>query len=274
MRSQGTARRSPLRRLVAITAAATVLPGVLAGTTPAQATPPSFTRIEGTAGGAAGLAPTVDAFRTLLGGPNNVNAPGSQPGGRREISWDGLSDALAAPHDMPRDLFNTTHPRGVVFASSTNRFQASADSANPTGTLARFGDIRWSNVNSFATSSPERLFSPRGTTLTTVRFYEPGTGDRATVKGFGAVFTDVDRGDSTKIELYDRWGQRLWNRNVPRGANANGSLSFLGVKTSARIYEVKITSGNSPLSANASDGGATDLVVLDDLIYGEPRPLP
>lgn len=275
MRHPSTTRRSSLRRLVALTAAAGVLPAVLAATSgSAQAAPPSFTRIEGTAGNAANLAPTVDAFRVLLGGPNNGSTPGSQANGRREINWDGVGDAQAAPHDMPRNLFNTAVPRGVVFSSTTNRFQVSADANNPANAAPRFGNVKWSNANSFATFSPQRLFSPRGTTVTKVHFYEPGTNHRATVKGFGAVFTDVDRSDSTKIEVYDRWGNRLWGRNVLRGANADRSLSFLGVKTSARIYEVRITSGNSPLSTHASDGGATDLVVLDDLLYAEPKPLP
>jgi hypothetical protein len=37
----------------------------------------------------AAIQASVDQFRTDLGGPNNGNAAGTQPGGRREINWDG-----------------------------------------------------------------------------------------------------------------------------------------------------------------------------------------
>jgi hypothetical protein len=62
----------------------------------------------------------------------------------------------------------------------------------------------------------------------------------------------------------------LWNY-VPKGTTASKSLSFLGVKTDARIYEVRITNGNTPLSAGHRDGGARDVVVIDALLYGEPQ---
>ncbi|HEU0090421.1 MAG TPA: hypothetical protein VFQ77_22640 [Pseudonocardiaceae bacterium] len=43
------------------------------------------------------------------------------------------------------------------------------------------------------------------------------------------------------------------------------------MKTDARIYEVRITNGNTPLSAGHRDGGARDVVVIDALLYGEPQ---
>ena len=44
-----------------------------------QAAGPSVESIQG----------TVDAFRAALGEPNNGNATGALPSGRREINWDG-----------------------------------------------------------------------------------------------------------------------------------------------------------------------------------------
>jgi len=38
---------------------------------------------------AASVQATVDDFRAALGNPNNANAPGPLPSGRREINWDG-----------------------------------------------------------------------------------------------------------------------------------------------------------------------------------------
>ena len=106
-----------------------------------------------------------------------------------------------------------------------------------------------------------------------VKFFQPGTTKPATVKGFGAVFSDVDKADTTRIELYDRWGARLWWQAVPKGTTASKSLSFLGVKTDADVYEVRITTGNAPLSSTNTDTWNRDVVVMDDFLYGEPKPL-
>lgn len=268
--------RRALRR-VATSAAAIALPALALAplATPASAAAPSFTKIQGAAANPAGLQGTVNAYRAVLGNPDNGSTPGSQPAGRREINWDGVPDQISSPGLMPPDLFNTVVPRGAVFANSANnKFQVSADSAaTPVGTPVRYGNINAQYPNIFATFSPEKLFTPLGTNKTRVRFFVPGTNTPATVNGFGAVFTDVDSPTSTKIELYDRSGHRLWWNYVPKGPTANKSLSFLGVKSTAKIYEVRITSGNRPLSPANNDGGGKDIVVMDDLLYGEPKPL-
>jgi len=268
--SQHTRHRLATR--LATGAAAIAMPALaLASALPAQAAGPSFTKIQGAAAHAAGLQGTVDAYRTLLG-PDNGSTPGSQPSGHREINWDGVPDTLSAPALMPRNLFNAVVPRGAVFSSTAgNTFQVSADSSNPAGSPVRYGNINAQYPSIFGTSSPEKLFTPLGTTTTRVRFFVPGSNTRAYVKGFGAVFTDVDSPDSTKIELYDQWGTRLWGGNIPKGPTANKSPSFLGVKSTAKIYEVRIKSGNAPLSPANYDGGAKDIVVMDDLLYSEPR---
>ena len=164
-------------------------------------------------------------------------------------------------------------PRGAVFSSSTNKFQVSADSDNPTHTPVRFGNLNAQYPGTFGTFSPERLFTPLGTNRMSVRFFVPGTTTPATVKGFGAVFTDVDLAGATKIELYDRWGAQLWWHAVPKGTTASKSLSFLGVKTTADVYEVRITTGNAPLSSTNTDSSSRDVVAMDDFVYGEPKPL-
>ena len=262
------------RRLATLTVAtAAAVPAALLPLTAPASAAASFTRIEGAAANAAGLQPTVNAYRALLGEPNNGSALGSQPAGRREINWDGTPDAQSAPNALPRDFFNTTVPRGAIFGPSTSRFQVSADSANPTSTPVRFGNINPQYPTIFGTFSPERLFTPIGTNQLSVRFFVPGSTTPAAVKGFGAVFTDVDRANSTKIELYDRWGALLWWQNVPRGSTASKSLSFLGVKTDADIFEVRITSGTAALNSWTNDNSTNDLVVMDDFLYAEPKPL-
>ena len=267
-----TSFRRRLLRLTAAAAAAPIALLSLASAPAGAAAAPSFTKIEGAAADAAGLQATVDVYRTLLGDTNNGSTPGSQPAGRREINWDGTPDAQSAPNVLPRDFFNTTVPRGAVFSSGAgNKFQVSANSTNPTHTPVRFGNLNSQYPNIFGTFSPQRLFTPLGTNQMSIRFFSPGTTKPATVKGFGAVFTDVDKADTTKIELYDRWGARLWWHAVPKGPTASKSLSFLGVKTTADVYEVRITTGNAALSSTNTDTSSRDVVVMDDFLYGEPK---
>jgi hypothetical protein len=251
--------------------AAAVSATLLPMSSPASAAPGAFafTTIEGAAGDAAGLTPTVTAFRGLLGEPDNRSNPPAEAG-RREINWDGTPDAQSAPNLLPPDFFNTTVPRGAVFVSKNNKFQVSADDDNPTNTAPRFANINPQYDDIFATFSPQKLFTPIGTNVMGVRFFVPGTNKPATVKGFGAVFTDVDRSGTTKLELLDRYGKRLFVAYAPKGTQGSKSLSFVGVQTTADVYEVRITTGNAALGKNVNDDRKRDLVVMDDFLYAEP----
>jgi hypothetical protein len=254
--------------VLAAAVSAVVLP--LGSPASAAPSPFSFTKIEGAAGDVAGLTPTVTAFRGLLGEPDNRSNPPAAAG-RREINWDGTPDAQSAPNLLPPDFFNTNVPRGAVFVSKNNKFQVSADDDNPTNTGVRFANINGQYDDIFATFSPQKLFTPIGTNVMGIRFFVPGTKKPATVKGFGAVFTDVDRDRTTKLELLDRYGKVIFVTYAPKGPQANKSLSFVGVKTNADIWEVRITTGNAPLSSKNLDGKKYDLVVMDDFLYAEPQ---
>src|SRR5437867_2597681 len=211
----------------------------------------------------------VDDFRAFLG-PLNPNVAGSFPSGRREINWDGVPDAFSAPNNLPANFFNANSPRGVVFFTLGTGFQVSADSNNPTNTPVRFGNIHPVYPQLFSTFSPERLFSALESNITEIIFFIPGTTHSATVKGFGAVFTDVNDNDSTKIEYFDVIGKLLLSRNVLPGPTNRGSLSFLGVGfDTASVFLVRITSGDRILKVPDRD-----VVVMDDFIYGEPQALP
>jgi len=258
---------SVLAATVAAAVSIVVLP--LGSSASAASSPFSFTKVEGAAADVAGLTPTVSAFRSLLGEPDNRSNPPAGAG-RREISFDGTPDAQSAPNLLPRDFFNTNVPRGAVFVSKNNKFQVSADADNPTNTGVRFSNINGQYDDIFATFSAEKLFTPIGTNVMGIRFFVPGTTTAATVKGFGAVFTDVDRGGTTKLEFLDRSGKVIFETFAPRGAQASKSLSFVGVMTNADIREVRITAGNAPLSNKNLDGEKFDLVVMDDFLYAEP----
>jgi hypothetical protein len=272
--SRGMSLYRAIRRpalAVSVLAAAAVSAVMVPLASPASAAPGAFafTEIEGAAGDANGLRPTVESFRALLGNPDNASNPPAEAG-RREINWDGTPDAQSDPNLLPPDFFNTTVPRGAVFVSKNNKFLVSADDDNPTNTQVRFGDINRQYDDIFGTFSPQRLFTPSGTNVMGVRFFVPGTRKPATVKGFGAVFTDVDKDNVTKLEFLDRHGKRLFVSYVPKGTAGSKSLSFAGVQTNADIYEVRITTGNAPLSGKNKDGKKLDIVVMDDFLYAEP----
>jgi hypothetical protein len=217
---------------------------------------------------AADILTEVNAFRDFLGNNNGIG--GTFATGRREINWDGVPDAFSAPNLLPPNFFNSNSPRGVVFFTPGTGFQVSANSINPTNTPVRFGNIHPVYPALFSTFSPQRLFSALQSKITENLFFIPGTTHSATVKGFGAVFTDVNDDHSAKIEYFDVAGNLLLSWNVVPGPTNRGSLSFLGVAfDTANVFLVRITSGNRVLKAPN-----LDVVVMDDFIYGEPQLLP
>jgi len=213
---------------------------------------------------------TVEDFRVFLG-PLNANVAQSFPSGRREINWDGVPDAFSAPNNLPANFFNANSPRGAVFFTRGTGFQVSAKDVNPTNTPPLFGNLHPAFPLLFSVFSPQRLFTALDSNVTETLFFVPGSDTGATVTGFGSVFTDVNRGDSTKIEYFDAGGRLLFTRNVLPGTTSRKSLSFLGVAFDAgeRVFLVRITSGN-----RIPKTPTRDVVMMDDFIYAEPQALP
>jgi hypothetical protein len=217
------------------------------------------------------IADTVNDFRSALG-TLNPNVAGSFDSGRREINWDGVPDARSAPNLLPADFFNVNSPRGVVFSTPGTGFEVSANAVNPTATPIEFGDIDPAYPGFFTTFSPQRLFTAVGSNIVDVNFFVPGSSTPAFTNGFGAVFTDVDLANISSLQFFDLFGNSLGTFFVPNIAG-NETLSFLGVLFNGgeQIGRVRITAGNQIL---ASGNTMTDLVVLDDFIYGEPQAVP
>src|SRR3989454_388142 len=234
---------------------------------------------------------TVDAFRGALGNPNNGNASGPLASGRREINWDGggANDTTTAPV-TPFDVFLNT--RGARFTTRGTGLSQAPPAGGPQGGLAvLFDNPTYGTI--FSTFSPLRLFTPVGSNITEGLFFVPGSngGHPATVSGFGAVFTDVDRPAgsgpernrraSTLIEYFgtaaadgdDDDDEKLLFTGVVPASPGDGSLSFFGIVfKDARIARVRITSGS--VAPGPDDGGKRDIVMMDDFLYGEPQPLP
>ena len=231
----------------------------------------------------ASIQSTVDAFRARLGDPNNLNNPGPLKNGRREINWDGGNPNVldtTAPV-TPFNVFLNT--RGSQFTTPGLGLSQGPSSGGPQGGLAvLFGNPTYAKI--FKTFSPSRLFTPVGSNITEAVFFIPGTNGTvpAKVRGFGAVFTDVDqpngdgpagrrgnRGASTLIEYSDQNGRLLFSSFVP-ASPGDGSLSFFGIVfDDARIASVRIKAGD--VAPGPNDDERHDIVVMDDFIYGEPQ---
>ena len=226
---------------------------------------------------------TVAAFRAALGDPDNVNAAGPLSTGRREINWDGGGgvDVTTAPA-TPFNVFLNT--RGAQFTTDGTGLSQAPPAGGPQDGLAGlFSNPTYGTI--FSTFSPLRLFTPVGSNLTDAVFFIPGTNGAtpATVRGFGAVFTDVDepdgrglgqrrnRGASTLIQYFDANGKVLFSSFVP-ASPGDASLSFFGIVfDEALIAGVRITTGDV---APGPNDGRRDIVVMDDFIYGEPQAQP
>jgi len=215
---------------------------------------------------------TVNLFAADLGGPGRGDG-GSFTTGFRVIHWDEVPNNVANGL-LPPDFYNTTIPRGAVFSSACTLDDFRVSAAFGAGTPLFFGNFNANYSNDFDSYSGPRLFSANagGCNYVDVTFYIPGTRTPATVHGFGVVFTDVDSSQGAGVSFYGIDGKEI----IPR-RNANGSnngLSFLGISFNAgeRIARVRIYSGTGVLGdVDTSRGGSVDVVVMDTMVYGEPR---
>ena len=226
-----------------------------------------------TGGNPAAITAARDQFRTDIGGGTVAGANGSFGGVRREINWDGVPAASSAPNSFAANFFNTTSPRGVVFGTPGTGFQVSGNTADAGAgqpAAQNFGNINATYTTTFQQFSAQRLFTPLGSNITDVNFFVAGTTTPATVNGFGAVFTDVDTANNTRMQFFDVNGVLITDQAVPAQAGS-GSLSFFGATISNRpIARVRIITGQFSLGPNDNPAGDTDLVVMDDFIYSEP----
>src|SRR5215510_11503786 len=221
----------------------------------------------------ASITDTVNDFRTALGNPNNGNNPGPLPSGRREINWDGGGPPVidgTAPV-TPFTVFQNT--RGATFTTpGTGLTQAAV-----AGGTFSLNLINPQYADLFTPFSLNRLFAPIGSNITDGVFSIPGTGGTAPagVRGFGAVFSDVDLAGTSITFLTTAGG--IGPILVPT-FSGNQTFSFLGILLApgeGLITSVRIVTGTTALGPSESPG--VDLVVMDDFLYAEPQattPLP
>lgn len=216
--------------------------------------------------GSGDIRAAVGEFQGLLG-TLNPNKAGEQPGGRREINWDAIPATFTNIDNFPGTFFNVNSPRGVLLTTDGSGFRISDNG---------YTDVNPGYAGEFVAFSQPKLFVARGSTVTDVQFVVAGSNTQALVTGFGSVFEDVGRSNSTTIEYFDVDGNRILRIAAPRATDATG-ISFLGaVFDSAVVARVRITSGDTPIGSDVEDGvkgegQKRDIVAMDDFIYGEPR---
>jgi hypothetical protein len=211
------------------------------------------------------IADTVVAFRNLLG-PSNGAAPGEQASGRREINWDGAgANPFDNSNNFPAAFFNTNVTVGAVFTTDGIGFRNDS---------TKFLELNPTYGDEFRFFSANKIFSPVGSNLLDVLFQVAGQPTPAVSSAFGVVFSDVDVANATTVELFAQDGSSLGIIAAPVRSDAVG-LSFVGVTFDTPVIaRVRLTLGTGALATGVNDiseGGTKDLVVVDNLIYGEPK---
>ena len=220
--------------------------------------------------GTGDITSVVDQYRGLLGADNGGDPGTKGVSGYREINWDSLPDEESAPNFYEPDFFNqpeAPRARGIVLNTPGEGLMVSANANNPSGTLPRFGNINPQYTDIFKAFSEEKLFSPIGSNLVVITFFVPGTNTPASVRGFGAVYTDVDT-THTAFEYFDKDGNSLGSFETPI---CDGCLSFLGVVfEEAVVARVEVRYGTGALGPD-DEAGDVDVAVMDNFIFGEPQ---
>lgn len=209
--------------------------------------------------------PKLNEFRKLLGG--NLNTTPNAIGGRREINWDGLPDSFVGKA-LPLDFLNPTGAdaqaglqRGLVYASS-GEFRISN---------SNFSDVNPASSSEFASFSGKKTFANISSNLWEVVPKKPGANRSAFIRGFGIVFSDVDKDNSTAIEFFNE--EKSLGKFFAPAHSATSSFSFLGVYfKNEEVTRVQVSHDGNLASGeiDITQGGAHDLVVLDDFLYSEP----
>jgi hypothetical protein len=227
--------------------------------------------------------------------------------GHREVLWDGVPEVLRNQTNFSATFFDRQLggaagvQGGVIFTESNGTGQevndALAGVIPDPGTVGPPGFANAALGGDFSNHNPvfagnllaftqSASFAPLGTTITDITFHVAASDKPAVVSGLGIVFTSVDKPQSTFVEFFDDQDRSIARVYAPvqsKGPFPNvGPLSatkipysFAGyVDHEARIARVRVVSGEVPVDEAANDmpEGTQDVVIFDDVYYGEPRP--
>ncbi len=233
--------------------------------------------------------------------------PGPLSLGHREVVWDGVPEVLRNHGTFNPGFFNrqpgaTAGVQGGIIFTATNGTGEEVNDAvggttpdpatvgppnhvNATvgGDFSNHNSAFAGNLLSFTQSAS---FAPLGTTITDITFQVAASAKPAVVNGLGIVFASVDKAQTTYIEYFDEQDRSIARVYAPVQSQGPFPLvgplsatkipySFVGyVDHDARIAHVRVVTGEVPvdLAVNDMPAGNQDVVVFDDVYYGEPRP--
>src|SRR5262249_3648789 len=159
------------------------------------------------------------AFRAALGAVRNT-AAGVQINGRREINWDGVK---LNGSDFPGT--EVIVPNKVV-GIPLNRFQAQGVFFEEVYAVAGdgFQSVKPGVQGQFPAFSPKNTFAMFNEISIDMDFVVPTPAttvpQAAVVRGFGAIFLDVEHSNSSSIQYFDINGNSLGNFFVPPGPSS------------------------------------------------------
>lgn len=217
--------------------------GLVAATPVARATPP--------------LTYTVYTDQTAFQAALDALAPGT----RRNINWDGTpingNRTIAIPADTflasKQVILDPDFPQDELLISNVE-----------------FGDLNGSYAANFPFKSPAINFKYKEddgqpNVFRLADLHTPGL-----IQGFGAVFTDVEKADTSGLVFKDQFDREIAHFYVPAGANAQ--QQFLGVVFSRPVIaEADVLMGEQGENFgdvdDLTDGGPADVVVTDDFVF-------
>jgi len=211
------------------------------------------------------ISATVDHFTTLLEQSDESNSTRKF----RRITWDRTPEEFSAPNRLPSNFFLRT---GLSLLNPVGGFMVSAgdqSSSSGNATALRFGNLNPDYEQLFSNFSAQKLFTPLDSTITVADFVVPSSGKKASITGFGVVFTNVQLLGSATVQVFDDSCQNVGTFVAPIG-----NLSFVGVfLTSSKISRVILTSGTTPLGRNTIDDldNNINVVAMDDFFFSEPK---
>ena len=220
-------------------------------------------------------------FKTAIGGMDNGNNP-AQANGFRTINW---SEVALDGTDFGGN--STVIIRNSTVGIPTNRYQIRGINFDRVHAVSGDGFFSANTgvADQFFAGEGAKIFAPFNNNQVRVHFVRPsnpaGSPINAVVRGFGALFLDVDHGNSTSIEYFNG-GASLGRFFVPAGHDADES--FLGVLFDSPIVTdvlltvgegaifsfngTTVTPGRPDISNDPING--IDQVAMADVAFSEP----
>ncbi|HTJ47394.1 MAG TPA: hypothetical protein VL463_35085 [Kofleriaceae bacterium] len=233
--------------------------------------------------------------------------PGPLSTGHREVVWDGVPETLRNKGTFNPSFFDRQPggaagvQGGIIFAATNGTGEEvndALDGATPDPTLVGppmhanataggdFSNHNAAYAGNLLSFTQSASFAPLGTTITDITFHVAASSTPGVVDGLGIVFASVDKAQVTYVEYFDEAGHSLARVYAPVQSHGPFAVpgpiaadkfpySFVGyIDHDARIARVRVVSGEVPVDTATSDipAGNQDVVVFDDVYYGEPKP--